>query len=361
MVNLKVELGDNSYPIFIGPDLLAKLGEMLKLYNLNTSGFIITDSNIDAIYGDKLTRSLSDEFGSLEKYVVASGEKSKDMDTTNKILTAMLQAGLDRNAVVIALGGGVVGDLGGFVASIYKRGIRYIQVPTTLLAQVDSSIGGKTGVNHPLGKNMIGTITQPRMVWSDLSTLNSLPEREILCGLGEIIKYGIIRDADLYELIERNLEKILSLDQEVLQHVVFRCSQIKADIVARDERESGLRMILNLGHTIGHALEASLGYGRISHGEGVLLGMCAEGFIADKLGLLGRQDFDRITGLINRLELTKKLPKLKSDELIQYMRGDKKAETGRIKFVLPAGIGSTVINDKVEDSLIRDSLDYLLN
>jgi 3-dehydroquinate synthase len=208
---------------------------------------------------------------------------------------------------------------------------------------------------------MIGTITQPAMVWSDLSTLNSLPKREILCGLGEIIKYGIIKDADLFELVERNLEQILSLEQEILQHVVSRCSQIKADIVAQDEKESGLRMLLNLGHTIGHALEAGLGYGRISHGEGVLLGMCAEGYIAEKMGFLAKPDFDRITGLINRLELSKKRPHIKSDELIQYMRGDKKAATGRIKFVLPAGIGSTVINDSVEDSLIRDSLDYLLN
>jgi 3-dehydroquinate synthase len=359
MINLKVELPDNSYPIFIGSDLLARLAEMLDLYGLSTNAMLITDSNIDPLYGDDMMQSLRDSFAMLEKFVLPAGEKAKTMQSVNDILTAMLTSGFDRRALVIALGGGVVGDVAGFAASIYKRGINYIQVPTTLLAQVDSSIGGKTGVNHRLGKNMIGTITQPKMVWSDLSVLATLPRREILSGLAEIIKYGIIRDADLFKLVETHLEKILALDDQILPDVIYRCSQIKADIVSLDERESGLRMILNLGHTVGHALETALGYKRISHGEGVLLGIIAESRMALELGILDRQEFDRIVGLISRLKVHRKIVEIADDRLIQHMQGDKKAAKGKIRFVFPTAIGETCTSDDLKADVIRSGLDYL--
>ncbi|MCH8019282.1 3-dehydroquinate synthase [candidate division KSB1 bacterium] len=361
MNKLLVELGENSYPIFIGENILENLGEMLKLYNFSRQVVVITDSNVNKHHGKALAKGLSSSLKSFELITIPSGEKSKSFRTIENIVTQMLELGCDRQTAILAFGGGVVGDITGFVASIYKRGVPYLQIPTTLLAQVDSSVGGKTGVNHPLGKNMVGTFYQPKMVWTDLKLLRTLPKKEIVCGLGEIIKYGIIKDGELFELVAENLEKILALDLELLQGIVMKCCRIKAEIVAEDEKENGLRMILNFGHTIGHALEAEIGYKKISHGEAVLLGMLAESKIALSLKMLNKEDFLRIEGLIAKFNLSDKLKNIDSKRLLQFIGSDKKAASGRIRFVLPRKIGEVEIVEDIESSVIKSAMKYVFS
>lgn len=359
MINLKVELGRKTYPIFIGDNMLANLGEMMQLYGFATRAVVITDANVAHLYGDAITASLSGRIELLEVISLPAGEKSKSFPTLERIMTDMLRKECDRAVAVLAFGGGVVGDIAGFAASVYKRGVPYIQIPTTLLAQVDSSVGGKTGINHALGKNLVGTFYQPKMVWSDLALLESLPPREIRCGLGEIIKYGIIKDADLFAVVEAHLERILELDPGLLQEIVKRCCEIKASVVAADERESGLRMILNFGHTVGHAIEAALGYKSISHGEAVLAGMLAESKMALCAALLDQTDFDRIAALLSRFGLLRKLGRLSRSEILRFMKSDKKAMAGKLRFVLPRTIGKVDILDEVEETLIEHGLDVL--
>ena len=358
MNKLLVELGENSYPIFIGENILENLGEMFKLYNFSRQVVVITDSNVNKHHGDVLAKGLSSSLKSFELITIPAGEKSKSLRTIENIVTQMLELGCDRQTAILAFGGGVVGDITGFVASIYKRGVPYLQIPTTLLAQVDSSVGGKTGVNHPLGKNMVGTFYQPKMVWTDLKLLRTLPKKEIVCGLGEIIKYGIIKDGELFELVAENLEKILALDLELLQGIVMKCCRIKAEIVAEDEKENGLRMILNFGHTIGHALEAEIGYKKISHGEAVVLGMLAESKIALSLKMLSKEDFLRIEGLIAKFNPRDKLKNIDSKRLLQFIGSDKKVASGRIRFVLPRKIGEVEIVEDIESSVIKSAMTY---
>ncbi len=359
MTNLKVNLGPHSYPIFIGEGILAKLGEMLKLYNLSEQVVVITDDRIHQLYGQKMRDSLNDQVKKFDTIVLPEGESTKSLANVEKIITRMLELGCERGAAVLAFGGGVIGDLAGFAASIYKRGVPLVQAPTTLLAQVDASIGGKTGVNHPLGKNMIGTFYQPKLVWSDLALLKTLPRKEIICGLGEIIKYGVIRDLALFTLVEQNLEKILALDLTLLQEIVTRCCEIKARIVAADEKERDLRMILNFGHTIGHALEAALEY-TVTHGEAVLLGMLAESKIALDLGTLSTEEFNRIRALILRLDVHFKIKDVNKLGLYNFMQADKKTVQGKVQMVLPKKIGEVFVADKVEKKTIDEGIDALL-
>jgi len=361
MNKLLVELGGNSYPIFIGENILEKLGEMLKLYNFSRQVVVITDSNVNKHHGKALTKGLHSSLKSFELITIPSGERSKSFRTTEEILTQMLELGCDRQTVILAFGGGVVGDISGFVASIYKRGVPYLQIPTTLLAQVDASVGGKTAINHPLGKNMVGTFYQPQMVWTDLKLLRTLPKKEIVCGLGEIIKYGIIKDSEFFKLVAENLETILALDLELLQEVVINCCRIKAEIVTEDEKEAGHRMILNFGHTIGHALEAEMGYKNICHGEAVLLGMLAESKIALSLKMLNKEDFLRIEGLIAKFNLSDKLKNIDLKRLLQFIGSDKKAESGRIRFVLPRKIGEVEIVEDIESSVIKSAMKYVFS
>ncbi len=334
---------------------------MLKLYNFSRQVVVITDSNVSKHHEEALSKSLNTSLKSFELITIPAGEKSKSLRTIGKIVTQMLKLGCDRQTAMLAFGGGVVGDITGFVASIYKRGVPYLQIPTTLLAQVDASVGGKTGVNHPLGKNMLGTFYQPKLVWTDLKLLRTLPKKEIVCGLGEIIKYGIIKDGELFELVAENLEKILALDLELLQGIVMKCCRIKAEIVAEDEKENGLRMILNFGHTIGHALEAELGYKKISHGEAVLLGMLAESKIALSLKMLNKEEFLRIEGLIAKFNLSDKLKNIDLKRLLQFIGSDKKAASGRIRFVLPRKIGEVKIVEDIESSVIESAVKYVFS
>jgi 3-dehydroquinate synthase len=272
----------------------------------------------------------------------------------------MLEKGIGRHAAIIALGGGVVGDLAGFVAAIYQRGIQFIQVPTTLLAQVDSSVGGKVAVNHPLGKNMLGAFYQPAFVWSDIAALKTLPEREISCGIGEIIKYGVISDEKLFRYLEENLEQLLRLEADAVMHVLARCCEIKSEIVEKDERESGLRMVLNFGHTVAHALEAAGKYKALKHGEAVLLGMVAESVLARELGMLDEAAFQRIERLVNRVP-SRKMPKgIKPSALLETMGRDKKAVGGKKRFVLPTAIGAVRVVEEVETALLSASVKHIL-
>lgn len=360
MITIKVELGVRSYPIFVGEGILEKLGEMFEIYDLGKQAVVLTDANVQTHYGEQLTSSFKDFLNAFEMITLPAGEKSKSLKTVDRVITKMLELGYERDACVLAFGGGVIGDIAGFVASIYKRGVRFIQVPTTLLAQVDASIGGKTGVNHPLGKNMIGTFYQPQIVWSDLALLKTLPKREILCGLAEIIKYGVIKEPELYALVEDNLEKILSVDPELLQRIVQRCCEIKASIVGEDERDRGLRMILNFGHTVGHALEAALGYKKISHGEAVLLGMLAESKIALDLMMLSAEDFARIQALITRLKIQTRLKDLDEVKLYEALNKDKKKASGQVRFVLPKKIGEAAVVDHVETDKVTSGIAYIL-
>lgn len=360
MKKLKVELGKRSYPIFVGPGILGQIGEMYQLFGLGAKAAIIMDTNVQELHYETLAQGF--EFlDELRPIVLDPGEASKQLRTAEQIITELLEAGFDRNCAVIGFGGGVIGDLAGFVASIYKRGVPLIQVPTTLLAQVDASVGGKTGVNHPLGKNMIGTFYQPKLIWADLTVLATLPKREMICGLAEIVKYGVIRDADLFAFVEDKLDQIFAFDSAVLESIVHRCCEIKAEIVAKDERETGLRMILNFGHTIGHALEAATNYTRFNHGEAVLLGMLAETKMAVEMKLISTSEFDRIRTLISNIWPAKDLNKIDSAAILQCISRDKKVLDGQLRFVLPKQIGEGGITDGPKADTIEAGIQFILS
>jgi 3-dehydroquinate synthase len=300
-----------------------------------------------------VSRSLSASGFSCTEVILPDGEAFKTMASAERIFEELLRAGLDRKSALIALGGGVIGDLAGFAASVYMRGIDFVQIPTTLLAQVDSSVGGKTGVNHPLGKNMIGTFWQPRLVWIDIDTLGTLPRREFIAGVAEIIKYGIIWDHELFAYLEKNAQHVLSLQSDALRHIISRSCEIKADVVARDEREGGLRAILNFGHTIGHALETATGYTAFVHGEAVAIGMSVEAEIAQLLGLLSSDEVAGIRSLIRAYGLPTAVPgSIDLDLFFSSMKLDKKAVSGELRFILPERIGSVCMRDGVPESLI---------
>jgi 3-dehydroquinate synthase len=336
MEKVTVNLGHRSYDIHIGKGTLSGLGEKMKSFGFSPSVGIISNPTVFALYGDRTMQTLKDAGFDCFQVIIPDGEEYKDYAWSYFILTELLKRGLDRNSCIVALGGGVIGDITGFVASTYMRGIHFVQVPTTLLAQVDSSVGGKTGVNHDLGKNMIGTFYQPRLVWTDLETLRTLPRRELLCGIGEIIKCGIIWDEAFFDFIAKKKDEILGLDADALISVVRRACEIKADVVSRDERESGLRAILNFGHTIGHAVETETRYTRFLHGEAVGLGMCLESRISECLGLIASDQVKRIVALIADYGLPCHLPEdLNVSNLLSHMKRDKKAISGEMTFVLP--------------------------
>ncbi len=317
---------------------------------------IITDTNVAKHYLEPLQKHLRQFEFDASSIIVPPGETQKSLSRANAIFTALLQRRTGRRAAIIALGGGVVGDLAGFVAATYHRGVTLIQVPTTLLAQVDSSVGGKVAVNHSLGKNMIGAFHQPRFVWIDGETLQTLPSREMTCGLAEAVKYGVIFDAEFFAYLETNLEAILHLDPAALMHTQARCCELKAHVVAEDERELGLRAVLNYGHTVGHALEAAGNYRSLKHGEAVLLGMVAEAFIAQQMGMLTVEVLDRIEAFVSRLAGTLNRNALVPSKILDAIQRDKKTVDGKTRFVLPVRLGEVRIFEGVEPELIRLSL-----
>ncbi len=344
MQKIRVDLGDRSYNIIIDTGNLPDIGKNLLKFEFSRSICLLSNPTVFNIYGEAVCRSIRDEGFELTEILIPDGEEYKNLDSVKQIYGEMLKTRLDRKAVLVALGGGVIGDIAGFAASTYMRGIDFVQVPTTLLAQVDSSVGGKTGVNHTLGKNMIGTFWQPRLVWVDTETLKTLPKREFLSGLAEVIKYGVIWDAEFFRFLEDNADKVLAHDRETLGHIIRVSCEIKAEVVSKDERESGLRAILNYGHTIGHAIETATGYTRYLHGEAVAIGMYAEARLAKQLGLLDGDEAERIKAAIDSYGLPSALPEgIAFESVLSSMRLDKKAVSGDLKFILPERIGSVKI------------------
>jgi 3-dehydroquinate synthase len=317
---------------------------------------IITDTNVAEHYLEPLEKHLHQFEFEASSIIIPPGESQKSLTRANAIFTALLQRRTGRKAAIVALGGGVVGDLAGFVAATYQRGITLIQVPTTLLAQVDSSVGGKVAVNHPLGKNMIGAFYQPKFVWIDGETLRTLPPREVTCGLAEVVKYGIVFDPGFFSYLETNLDAIMKLDEAVIMQIQARCCELKAHVVAEDERELGLRAVLNYGHTVGHALEAAGNYRSLKHGEAVLLGMAAEAYIAQQLGLLSLDVLEKIETFISRIPLDLRRVNLTTAKILDAIRHDKKTVDGKTRFVLPVRLGEVQVLDEVEPELVRLSL-----
>jgi 3-dehydroquinate synthase len=352
MPEVEVRLGARSYRIHVGEGTLGKLGQALQ--GLAQQVVLLSNPTVLALYGQEVLRSLQEAGLSCQVVLVPDGEQYKTLLWAEFVHGQMLQGRADRATVLIALGGGVVGDLGGFVASTYMRGIRYVQVPTTLLAQVDSSVGGKTGVNHPLGKNMIGTFWQPALVWIDPLTLRSLPRRQLLAGLAECIKYGVIRDREFFDYLREHRDEVLALKGPALEHVIMRSCQLKAQVVEADEREAGLRAILNFGHTIGHAIETLTGYVEYLHGEAVAMGMCKEAELAASLGLLQRQELKALKDLVAAYGLQTELPRgLRAQQLLGAMEVDKKALGGQLRMVLPQEIGSVQLRPVKPQELLQ--------
>ncbi len=359
MNELIVELGEDSYPIFIGHGTLSLLPEKLHELKAPERFVVITDSEVDALYGIDFLNDLQAAGLEAIKCVVTAGEASKRLEIYDCVITQMLEKRVGRDWGVIALGGGVVGDLAGFVAATFMRGLPFFQVPTSLLAQVDASVGGKVGINHPLGKNLIGAFYQPKLVWIDTAVLQTLPERQIVAGFAEIVKHGIIFDERLFRFCEQRLDDVLNLEADVMQELISRSCAIKADIVRQDEKEHGVRALLNFGHTIGHGLEASFSYGGILHGEAVFWGMLIEANIARRMRLLPSDQFDKIERFFYRIPLKTSIAGIKANELFLLMQSDKKAKNKRLRFALPVQIGAAKITDRVGDEIYRSALDEI--
>lgn len=357
MERIRVELGERSYDIAIGSDSLGEVGEHIKSFGLSPKIVLVSNPTVFSIYGERVSVSVKKAGFNPFTVIIPDGEEYKDLLWVQHIYDELLAAKLDRSSALVALGGGVIGDITGFAASTYMRGISYIQVPTTLLAQVDSSVGGKTGVNHKLGKNMIGTFWQPGLVWIDVETLKTLPKRELLAGIAEVIKYGVIRDKELFNFIEANREKILNLDSNILTHIIKRSCEIKAEIVSKDEREAGLRAILNFGHTIGHAIETVTEYKRFLHGEAVAIGMCVESRLSLMLGLIERDEVLRVRSVVDSFGLPSEMPAhIDINGILSSIQLDKKAVAGELKFILPEKIGSVRIHKGVAEKSIKEVL-----
>ncbi len=340
MKTVKVNLGQRSYHIYIGRGILGSLGNRLKKFDYGNKALLVSNPNIPAGYRLILIENLAKNGFQVITGEIADGEAHKNMATALMLYDLAFTGGLDRYCPVIALGGGVTGDVAGFVAATYLRGVPFIQVPTTLLAQVDSSVGGKVAVNHPRGKNIIGAFYQPDLVLADTGVLVTLPDREIRSGLAEVIKYGVIADYELFEWLEKNIKKLQSMDIEALAHAVAVSCRIKARVVEQDETERGLRAILNYGHTVGHAVEALTGYTSFTHGEAVAIGMAVAARLAVNMGMLPKEDAGRIANLICRAGLPVDLPEgISSSELLDSFKRDKKVSGGQLTFVLPERIG----------------------
>jgi len=338
-----VALAERSYDIRIKPGVLGEIGQRLSSLGVKGKVGVVTNSIVGRLYAPGVLRSLRAAGWDASTIVLPDGERAKSMRSVSAILDSLVTARFERGSVLVALGGGVIGDLTGFAASIYMRGIPFVQVPTTLVAQVDSSVGGKTGVNHPLGKNLIGTFFQPCLVLVDPDTLRTLPPREWVAGLAEVIKYGVIADETFFAYLEQHMDRLLKLDAEPVGHVIARSCEIKASVVERDERESDLRRILNYGHTIGHALESLGGYRKLIHGEAVAIGMVQEADLARHLGLCAPDVVERQRTLVRRAGLPDALPETTFGRLWAAMQHDKKVVQGRVYCVLPERIGRVVI------------------
>lgn len=355
MKTITVDLGERSYPIHVEQGLMKKIPSLLSQNNVGQKWALISQKNVMEVAGLDLLSDLRDDGFRCEAITLPDGEIAKGMDQFAGVIGQMLKLGCDRTSTVLALGGGVVGDVAGFAAATFMRGVDYYQIPTTLLAMVDSSIGGKTGINLPQGKNLVGAIHQPKGVFVDPEVLHSLPREEVISGLGEIIKYGAIRDVAFLNDIASWMEDI---DTFPFSEAIIRSCKIKAEIVSRDEREGGLRRILNFGHTVGHALEAQQGYGRLRHGEAIAYGMLCASEISKRIGLLPSDETEHLSTTIHKLPLPD-IASLDEKRIMSFINVDKKRENGQLHFVVLEGLGNAVTSTDVSDALIRDSLSVL--
>lgn len=355
MQTLKVELASRTYPIHIGSNLLSDASLILPHLKRKHVA-VVTNTTVAPLYLPQLTLTLEAAGVTVIPIILPDGEAYKNSATLNTIYDALLQNRCERSTTLIALGGGVIGDLTGYAAATYLRGVPFIQIPTTLLSQVDSSVGGKTGINHPLGKNMIGAFYQPQLVLADIDTLQTLPPREFAAGMAEVIKYGLMRDAAFFEWLEQNMAALMKISQHELSYAIYRSCQNKAELVAMDEREQGDRALLNLGHTFGHAIENAMGYGVWLHGEAVAAGTMLAADLSQRLGWLEPADVARIKAIFNAANLPIKAPALGVEKYLDLMGLDKKVENGKIRLVLQQGIGQAVMSsdyaaDKLQQTL----------
>jgi 3-dehydroquinate synthase len=360
MSRVKVKLGQRSYDIDIGEGTLSSVGRVLRSLGGGTRVAVVTDSNVGPLYGGTVAGSLKSAALPHRVFTVPAGERSKSVEQTQTLWDAFVSFDMDRDSAVVALGGGVVGDLAGFAAATYMRGIRYVQVPTTMLACVDSSVGGKTGIDLEAGKNLVGAFHQPAAVIIDPTTLKTLPERELRAGLAEVIKYGVIMDAGLFKRLETEIGGLAGADPVVTADVITQCCELKAGITSEDERETDRRAILNYGHTVGHALETLAGYERHIHGEAVAVGMVVAARIAEKLGMIGRAVTERLVSLLSRTGLPTTVTGFDPADIIETMRHDKKVRGGKLTLVLLTGIGEVETVKDVKAKVVAEALEESL-
>ena len=356
MRKVRVDLGEKSYDIIIGYAIDRELVDFVKGAGYSRKALLVTDTNVGPLYAKQVQQLLAE--AGLEAAVaqIPAGESSKTLTTANELFTRAIELGLDRKSPIFALGGGVVGDLAGFVAATYMRGVPFVQLPTSLLAQVDSSVGGKVAVNHVLGKNLIGAFYQPQAVFMELNFMKSLPRREIYTGLGEIIKYGIIYDAEFFAFLESNREAVLALEPEALVHIIARSCEIKAAVVSEDEKEAGLRRILNFGHTIAHAIEKETGYVRYNHGEAVATGMIGAAYISRELGLIGENEYNRVREMIARYNLPLQAAGVTVEDMYGDIFHDKKTIGGKVTWVLMEKIGKVICRNDVPAEAVKKAM-----
>ena len=355
MRTLTVQLGDRSYPIHIGSGLLRQTGLVTGRLAQNRVA-LVTNTTIAPLYMRPLQSALEASGVSVVPVTVPDGESHKNWETLNWIFDRLLEGRCERKTTILALGGGVIGDLAGFAAAIYQRGVPFIQLPTTLLAHVDSSVGGKTAINHPLGKNMIGAFYQPRSVIIDTDTLETLPAREYAAGVAEVIKYGAIRDIDFFQWLEQNMDRLMAREPDAVIHAIERSCINKAEVVRGDEREEGERALLNYGHTFGHAIETGVGYGTWLHGEAVAAGMVLAARLSERIGLLGRPDVERLVALLRRARLPVVAPELGIERYFELMAHDKKAEGGLLRFILLRRLGDAFVTAEVPPAAVEATL-----
>ena len=354
MQTLHVELGDRRYPIFIGSDLNPQ--SLLEPYIKGKQVMVVTNTTVAPLYLEHYVTAIEALGKAVATCILPDGEKYKNIEHLNLIFDALLEAGFNRDATVLALGGGVIGDMAGFASACFQRGVYFIQVPTTLLSQVDSSVGGKTGINHPLGKNMIGAFQQPQVVLADMAQLSTLPDRELSAGLAEVIKYALLGDLDFLVWLEENMDGLVGRDSALLAEAVYRSCAHKARIVANDEKEQGERALLNLGHTFGHAIESYLGYGVWLHGEAVATGMVMAADLSQRMGWISAEDLQRTKKIIQRAHLPVKCPAIPLDEFLAYMAHDKKVLNGQLRLVLMKSLGQAVISKEFDVELMKQAI-----
>ncbi len=360
MRKVRVDLPTNGYDILIGKGLEEEITSFVESAGFSSRVLVISDTNVGKVYGEKILELLRRAGKQPAMHNVPAGESSKSLEEAEHAYTKAIEQGLDRKSAIVALGGGVVGDLAGFIAATYMRGVPFVQIPTSLLAQVDSSVGGKVAVNHRLGKNLIGAFYQPKRVFIDLDCLSTLPRREIFTGLGEIVKYGVIYDEAFFSYMEEHSEDILAMQLPAIEHLVVRSCEIKAQVVAEDEKETGLRAILNFGHTMGHAIEKETRFVRYNHGEAVAVGMLGAAYLSREMGLIGNAEVARIRGLIEKFSLPTQADGCTEEGMYASIFHDKKAVDGKVKWILMEGVGRVRATSDVPEAAVRKCMRMII-